>query len=82
MILNMENKMIQRVLDIVENAFPDYAFGRDKDGFLFVNGQKTIIRISDTISDIELTPELADSAAKMAADVIKKELLDNKLIKK
>lgn len=51
------------ILDELEEKYPTYTFGKNKEGEIFINGQNTGIKLTDF-------------------EIIEKELLKNKFIKK
>ncbi len=59
------------VLDILEKEFTEFAFGKDRENNIFVNGANTNINFSSFSGD-----------AKVVADALRKELLKGKFIKK
>ena len=74
--------MLQKVLDILEKEYPDYAFGRNKEGHLFVNGQNTNIKIT-LESDAILSSTYADLQGTVVQSVfeyLKEELAKAKII--
>ena len=68
------------VLDKLDDAFPHHAFGRNKEGELFVDGQKTGIKW-EQLSDLPLDEKVSDIVSQQLFESLKESLLKKKIIR-